>query len=386
MAKKTVAAPAATQGTKKKKSDLVLNIRGKIDYFWDLNQLAWHYCGLYQDRLVVDAPYLTKEFIGEQVAYLTATQLLPNNVVRNSENTRALDVAKNELNLLVSLAAKLDASLGRYTDGHKAKYEVERRACGLESFRSATADKFAVAGTFIVSCNNYLDTYGQLLVDAGAMSPNFSQTFKDAGVAFNTAKTGNTNTKQSSKTGTETVAMRVAAIKKQVKMMQDFGKATFKDEPDVLKFFTEDYLLEAVRSKHPAGLNGRTTWPLAEGMEKAKPVAGLLVEVLDDTIKSEVTNKEGRFIFKQLSAGQHRVRISSPAGAAEPIEPVEMTVTLTAGVSLRRNVTVVAPVVVAPLAPIAEAVATVESAVAPDQSLAQSISEMNLASVNGAAV
>jgi hypothetical protein len=347
MAKKTVAAPSAVPVEslkKKKESRLVVNT--KLEFFWEVAELAWKYCKDNRARLALAAPYLTEQYVDDQIALVAATRLLPNKTVRSAGSTRSLQSVKRLRQGLVLRANQLDASLGKQYQHDPAAYLVEKKASGLFSFREASANNYAAVTSFITTCSNYLDTYGQGLVDAGVMAADFAQAFRDAGQAFNDAKAAMNDSRQSAKNGKDMVIGKVDEIKLELKAMQGFAKSTFSNEPELLKFFTEDYLLNAVRSKHPASLNGRISWPKEPDLEKAKPVAGLLVQVVGQPDKSAVTNKAGRYEIKQLAGGEHRVRITG-----EGIRPVELVVVLVPGVGQRQNLTVeLAPVQQAPAA------------------------------------
>lgn len=342
MAKKSVAAPSAVavEAAAKKNRKPMLRAYTKIEYFWEVAELAWKYCKDNRARLALAAPYLTEQYVDDQIALVAATRLLPNNMVRSAGSTRSLQSVKRLRQGLVQRANQLDASLGKQYQHDPAAYLVEKKASGLFSFREASANNYAAVTSFITTCSNYLDTYGQGLVDAGVMAADFAQAFRDAGQAFNDAKAAMNDSRQSAKNGTGTVIGKVDEIKLELKAMQGFAKSTFSNEPELLRFFTEDYLLNAVRSKHPASLNGRITWPKEPDLEVAKPVAGLLVQVVGQSDKSAVTNKAGRYEIKQLAGGEHRVRITG-----EGIQPVELVVVLAPGVGRRQNLTVeLAPV------------------------------------------
>jgi hypothetical protein len=211
---------------------------------------------------------------------------------------------------------------------------VERKAAGLVAFREASDSNYSAVSIFLTTASNYLDANGQRLVEMGALPADFVQGFKDLGTAFNDLKKRLNTGRQTSKDGTSTVAAGVEKIKQQLSLMQEFGKQAFKYEPEMLKLFTEDYLLEAVRSKHHAGLDGTTALPPVDGNSKGKPLANVLVEVLGIPGKTATTNKQGRYVIKQMAAGEYMVRYSG-----EGIAPVELKVVLSAGVSRRVNVT-----------------------------------------------
>lgn len=279
MAKKSVAAPATpAEESSKKKKEPRLRVNAKLEYFWDMAELSWHYCDQYNERIVLIAPYLTREYIEQQVAFITKTRELPNNVVRKAGNTKSLHVVQSMREVLMAKARVLDAALRKFKQHDHAAYQVEYKESGLYSFRQATETNYPAVSTFITTANKYLASYGPQLVGAGVMATSFPQEFKDAGVAYNATKTSLSTTRETAKGGTDKVISEVDKIKMEIRTMQDFRKATFHDEPELYKLFTEEYLKEAVRSRHPASLNGRTTWPKEPGMDQAKPVAGLKVE------------------------------------------------------------------------------------------------------------
>ncbi len=340
MAKKTVTAPAAASGEAPKQSqESKLRIRGRLEYFWDYTELAWDYCERHLERLSVFAPYLTKDFIAQQLAYIAEVQQLPNNEVRSSGNAKSLLAVKAKRQAVLEKANLLDAALRFANQNAPALYPVERKAAGLVAFREASDSNYSAVSIFLTTASNYLDANGQRLVEMGALPTDFVQGFKDLGTAFNDLKKRLNTGRQTSKDGTSTVAAGVEKIKQQVSLMQEFGKQAFKYEPELLKLFTEDYLFEAVRSKHHAGMDGTTALPPVDGNSKGKPLANILVEVLGMPGKTATTNKLGRYVIKQMAAGEYMVRYSGPVGASEGITPVELKVVLSAGVSRRVNVT-----------------------------------------------
>lgn len=335
MAKKSIsAASAASNEAPKKVREIKLNARVKLEYFWDYADLSWAYCEQHLDRITPIAPYITSEYVAQQVALIAEVKQLPNNGVRSSNNTKSLLLVRAKRQAVLENANLLDAALKVFTQDTPALYPVERKAAGLVAFREASDSNYPAVSTFVTTANNYLTANGQAMVDAKVLPADFVQRFKDAGTDFDTAKRGLNAERQTSKGGTSTVAAGVDKIKLQLGLMQGFGKQAFRYEPDTLKLFTEDYLLEAVRSKHPAGLDGTTALPPADGATKGKPLANILVEVLDMPDKSAITKKNGRYIIKQLAAGEHLVRYSG-----EGIATVVQKLVLAPGVSRRADVT-----------------------------------------------
>lgn len=335
MAKKSIsAASAASNEAPKKVREIKLNARVKLEYFWDYADLSWTYCDQNLDRISLLAPYITKEYVAQQVAFIAEVKQLPNNGVRNSNNTKSLLSVRAKRQAVLENANLLDAALKVFTQDAPALYPVERKAAGLVAFREASDSNYPAVSTFITTANNYLAANGKQMVAAKVLPADFEQRFKDAGTDFDTAKKGLNAERQTSKGGTSTVAAGVDKIKQQLGLMQGFGKQAFRYEPELLKLFTEDYLLEAVRSRHPAGLDGTTALPPADGNIKGKPLANILVEVLDMPGKSALTNKRGRYIIKQLAAGGYMVRYSG-----EGIATVVQQVMLDPGISRRVDVT-----------------------------------------------
>lgn len=194
----------------------------------------------------------------------------------------------------------------------------------------------------MTTANNYLMANGQAMVDAKVLSADFVQRFKDAGTDFDTAKSCQLDADLDRRHQHGGPA-GVEKIKLQLGLMQGFGKQAFRYEPDLLKLFTEDYLLDAVRSKHPAGLDGTTALPPADGITKGKPLADILVESVGVEANRPLRRRMAAISSKQLAAGEHLVRYSG-----EGIATVAKKVVLEPGVSRRVDVTLEpAPVVVA---------------------------------------
>jgi len=348
MAKKNAtAAPAAMPEAplKKKGTNTQPNIKIPLHQFWDYAELAWKYAEKYVDRLSARRPGLTRQYIADQVAYLGEVKQLPGKDVRTASITKKLASLSDNRKAVLLLAGLLEDAIGFAYEAQPQLIPVEVKLAGITTLRASRAGDYAAVSTFLTTAKGYLKNNGQKLLDAGAISPDFLTELETLTTEYNDAKAAYTDQSQTSKDGTVEVSDGVTKLKKAIVSVHKLGKLVFGNEPDVAKLFTADYLIEEIRSKHPAGLNGRTTWPKEPDMEKAKPVAGLLVQVVGQPDKSAVTNKEGRFEIKQLTGGEHRVRITSPTGAGERIQPVELVVVLQPGVSKRQNVTVeLAPV------------------------------------------
>lgn len=382
MAKKNAtAAPAAKLEAplNKKGTSTSPNINIPLHQFWDYADLAWKYADRHLVRLAARRPSLTKQYIADQVAYVAEVKELPGNDVRTATNTKKLDSLKANRQSALSLAGLLEDAIGFAYEEQPQLIPVEVKLAGITTLRASKAGDYAAVSTFLTTAKGYLKNYGQKLLDAGAISPDFSAELETLTTEYNAAKTAYTEQTQTSKDGTAEVSAGVEKIKKAIASVQNLGKKVFQFEPELAKLFTADYLMEEVRSKHPAGLNGRTNWFDADNPKGGKPIAKILVEVLGVEGKSAVTNKDGRYIIKQLAAGEYMVRYSGPIGASEGVATTVQKVTLKAGTSIRLNV-VLSP---APVEPAPVVFAPVEATTPTPQPIEENMTDALKGSLKG---
>jgi hypothetical protein len=363
MAKKTAVSPTtATQKTSKSRTEPKTRIPSALRYFWDFADLSWQYADAHQAALATRRPLFTKEYITEQVAYIAKVKAMPNNDVRSSQRKKSRLSLSGHRQAIMTEVNLLDSAIRLAYEAQAELVPVELRESGITALRAATPRDWAAVTTFLTTANTYLQANGQKLVGAGTITDRFASELAAKGNEYNAAKSEFTDKKQSAKEGTASVAQGVKKIKTAISMMQDLGKNVFEFQPELRKLFTADYVLNEVRSKHPAHIVGHTDLgPVVEGM-KAKPLAGILVEVLGQAGKSATTNAKGRYALK-IAAGEYRLRFTSPDTA-----PFEQQVTVTAGISRRVNVTLAAKPIELP--PVVERTADADLSMALKQALA----------------
>ncbi len=334
MAKKSATSPVtATQKvSKSRKQESPLAVPSALRYFWDFADLSWKYANDHQETLAARRPLFTREYIAAQVAYIAEVKAMPNNDVRTSQRKKSRLSLSGHRQAIMTEVNLLDGAIRLAYEAQAELIPVELRESGITALRAATPRDWAAVSTFLTTATAYLQANGQKLVDAGAITDKFTSELAAKGSEFNAAKAEFTNNKQSAKEGTASVAQGVKKIKTAISAMQDLGKNVFEFQPELRKRFTADYVLNEVRSKHPAHIVGRTDLgPVMEGM-KAKPLAGILVEVLGQTGKTATTDAEGRYKIP-IAGGEYQVRYTGDA-----MSPVTMKVVVRPGVDRRVNV------------------------------------------------
>lgn len=350
MAKKSATAPitASQKVPQSRKQESPLGIPSALRYFWDFADLSWKYADLHQAALAARRPLFTREFIAEQVAYIAEVKALPNNDMRTSKRKKSrlsLSGHRQEIMTEVNL---LDSGIRLAYEAQAELVPVELRESGITALRSATPRDWPAVSTFLTTASAYLQANGQRLVEAGVIDAKFAADLAAKGGEFNAAKAEFTDKKQSAKEGTATVAQGVRKIKAAISAMQDLGKNVFEFQPELRKLFTADYVLNEVRSKHPAHIVGRTDLgPVEEGMQP-KPLANMLVEVLGQAGKSATTDAKGRYRIP-IAGGEYQVRYTG-----EGMSPLTVKVVVRPGMDRRVNVALEPAPVVAPPTPIVE--------------------------------
>lgn len=380
MAKKTTApAPFATQLAPKSRKETKANIPTAQRYFWDYAELSWKYAKDYQEQLAARRPLFTTEYIEEQLAYIATVKAMPTRQVRSAKSKKSRISLSAHRQVILSEADLLESAIRFTYKDQQPLTPAELEESGITALRAATSRDWAAVSVFITTADIYLAGHLQELVDAGAIPPTFALDLKTKGNAFNTAKTEFTDGKQSAKDGTDALAEGIRQIKTAIGNMQKTGKIVFEFEPETRKLFTEKYLLDAVRSHHPARIVGRTELgPVVQGM-KPKPLAGILVEVLGEPGKTAITDPSGRYKIP-IAGGEYPVRYSG-----EGMAPVQIKVTVKPGVDRRINVAL-EPV------PEGEPTATpLPKIAAPpphvmDEALSNAIHQLNREAENGALV
>jgi hypothetical protein len=333
MAKKTAESPTiATQKTSKSRTEPRPHFPSALRYFWDFADLSWKYANDHQETLAARRPLFNKEYIAAQVAYIAEVKAMPNNDVRTSQRKKSRLSLSGHRQAIMTEVNLLDGAIRLAYEAQAELVPVELRESGITALRSATPRDWAAVSTFLTTATAYLQANGQKLVDAGAITDKFASDLAAKGNEFNAAKAEFTDKKQSAKEGTASVAQGVKKIKTAISAMQDLGKNVFEFQPELRKLFTADYVLNEVRSKHPAHIVGRTDLgPVMEGM-KAKPLAGILVEVLGQTGKTATTDAEGRYKIP-IAGGEYMVQYTG-----DGMSPITMKVVVSPGVDRRVNV------------------------------------------------
>ena len=322
-------------------------IPSALRYFWDFADLSWQYADAHQAALATRRPLFTKEYITEQVAYIAEVKAMPNNDVRSSQRKKSRLSLSGHRQAIMTEVNLLDSAIRLAYEAQAELVPVELRESGITALRAATPRDWAAVTTFLTTANTYLQANGQKLVGAGTITDKFASELAAKGNEYNAAKSEFTDKKQSAKEGTASVAQGVKKIKTAISMMQDLGKNVFEFQPELRKLFTADYVLNEVRSKHPAHIVGHTDLgPVVEGM-KAKALAGILVEVLGQAGKSAITDKQGRYMIP-IAGGEYMVQYTG-----EGMSPITMKVVVRPGVDRRVNV-VLAPMGMEPM-PVMEA-------------------------------
>jgi Carboxypeptidase regulatory-like domain len=334
MAKKAANATIATEKVAQSRKDERVKAPCALVYFWEYANLSWKYCEQHIDRLSLTAPYLTKDYVAERLLNIKTVKELPNNSTRLSNKSRALVTVEADRQKVLSLATNLENALYIAYKATPSLVPIERKNAGINNLREATSHNWPAVSTFLTTVKNYFTANGQKLVDAKAIAADFDKLLDTAQTEFEASYNLYLALDKDAEDGTSKVATGVDDIILEIQLMQRVGKQVFEYEPDLYKLFTRDHVLAVVRSKHPAGLDGTTAMPPIEGSKKGQPLANILVEVLGVEGKSAITNKQGRYIIKQLAAGEYMVRYSG-----EGIGTLVQKVVLEPGISRRLDVT-----------------------------------------------
>ncbi len=327
MAKKTVSAtPAVTPAVPKKTNQAFPTLPCALVYFWAFALKAWENCKARLPRFEAEGgPRYSKEFVDGQIAYIKEIKALPNDRARRAPSRSerlALMAARQAVS---DLASRLNKAI-EYTWKDPLLVEVQRSAAGLVTFGEATVADWEAVASFIESANTFLPANLERMVQAGAMNAEFPGKFESVGAAFDTIWTSLQAKRQSAKSGTKEVAAGIVKIQEELNPMLSDALDFFKYEPALKELFVQETLLKEVRNGHPATVSGGTTLPATNpDVKKGKPLAGILVEVLDEPGKSATTNKHGRYKI-QLAGGVFTLRFSG-----EGLVPVERQVTLDPG-------------------------------------------------------
>lgn len=329
MKKKSV---GSTQKTSKAKTEKKVNLNIAIRYFWDFATTSWEHANTHQERLAARRPMLTKDYIAAQLAKIVQVKALPANDVRTAKSTKMRKSLSAHRRAVMTEVNMLDSAIAMVYEKQPDLIPVERKEAGITELRTATARDWAAVSSFLIKAEVYLKHSGQLYVDAGAIAPDFAANLVQLGYEFNQAKTAYINEVQVAKDGTDLVAEEVELIKSAISKMQEVGKTVFEFEPALRKLFTAEYVLNEVRSKHPANIVGRTDLGPVEKGTKAKPLAGISVEVVGQEGKVATTDKLGRYKIP-IAGGGYTLRFSG-----SDMAPVEMKVTVQPGRDRRVNV------------------------------------------------
>lgn len=333
MAKKTVSQPvAATQKVSKSRKEPDVKIPSAQRYFWDFADKVWEHATTHQVRLAARRPLLSLEFIGVQKALITQVKELPNNDVRTAKKTKSRKSLSAHRQAVVSEANFLYSGIQQAYRNRAELIPVELKEAGITALRKATPRDWAAVSTFLTTCITYLADNGPALVEAGVIAEDFATNLETVGNEFNAAKANYGTNTENAKNGTLGVAGGIKKIKEGLSMVLELGKQVFEFEPDIRKLFTQEYVLDEVRSTHPANIVGRTLLgPIVKG-QKNKPVANILVEVLGMEDKSALTNREGSYKIP-IAGGDYQLRFSG-----EGMSPIEMPMTVKPGKDRRISV------------------------------------------------
>jgi len=268
--------------------------------------------------------------------------MLPENDVRTAKTKKTRQSLSAHRQAVMTEANLLDSAIQLTYENQAELIHGELTAAGITALRAATPRDWAAVSTFLTKAATYLEDSGEALIDAGAITADFASNLADVGDEFNAAKNAFTNQVETAKFGTKSVRDGVKKIKKAISNMQQLGKDVFEFEPELRNLFTAEYVLDEVRSTHPAHITGHTyLGPLVEGT-KPKPLANMLVEVLGQEGKTATTDGKGRYNI-QIAGGNYRMRF-----AGGGMVPVELNVIVSPGKGRRVNVSL-EPILVAEL-------------------------------------
>ncbi len=377
MAKKSVASPTtpATQKVSQSRTSKIVNISSALRYFWEFAEKSWEHATTYQAQLAARRPLYTLAYIATQVAFINTVKMLPENDVRKAKTKKTRQSLSAHRQAVMTEANLLDSAIQLTYANQAELIHGELTAAGITALRAATPRDWAAVSTFLTKATTYLEESGEALIDADAITADFASNLETVGEEFNAAKNAFTNQVEAAKFGTKSVADGVKKIKQAITNMQQLGKDVFEFEPELRRLFTAEYVLDEVRSTHPAHITGRTDLgPVVEGT-KPRPLANMLVEVLGQEGKTATTDGKGRYKI-QIAGGNYRMRFSGGG-----MVPVELNVTVEPGKGRRVNV-VLEPIFVAEL----EAAMSKDATPPPapmDDELENAMKEVTAAPTNG---
>lgn len=267
------------------------------------SRLAWGYCLENQVRISAVSQRYTPEFIAEQISLTDAAELLPTLKMRRGEaslaNRRLAAQNQTVRDMLQLLKGFIQVA---YPVASLAA--VELRAAGLDKFSSANNNWGNTEG-MIRSAKQYMASNTEILANGDNMPREFPTDFAAAAAAFNANWQEYIGKEKAVTDGTGTQDAALEPILEQLNQMLRLGRRTFKYEPLLRMKFTISDLLDEVRRKHQAGLQGIVSLETT-----SKPQGNVRVQVVGVEEKFAITDSQGHYQLL-LPAGTYSLSFTS---------------------------------------------------------------------------
>ncbi len=296
-----------TPQTKDKKQ---LKLPCTIDVFFTYCTVAWGYAKQYSSRLMARRPLYTEGFISEQEALVKVVEALPTLRARLNAVTNA-NIQLSADNQAVRSLLQLLKNYIQFAFKDKAQMEAQLRAAGLTDYSSKLNNWQNTSG-MVRDARQYLASNTTRLSEGENMPKTFPADFTEAANKFEASWLDFIAKEKASTDGTATQDDRLEDLLTALNPMLDIAQRVFEFEPVERKKFTRTHLLNEVRSRHFAAIQGTVKFSTTD-----KPMAGVRVEIAGVEDAFALTDNKGRFSINIPGGESYNVQFSSPG--TEPL-------------------------------------------------------------------
>lgn len=270
--------------------------------FYAATEKGWAQCSLEQPLFIKFNDTYTPEYIKDAQAALQAARNLPNLEARRAVQTRMRAILNGALLQCSNLVQNLYTIIARAFPDNQI--ESMRQEAGSGYYQSATSNNWNSAATLLNMANAFIATYNEALM-AGKMPADFPAQLKEATNAYNNAFGNYAAAKDNlTKGGNAKQTANNAVYDTLLQMLSD-GKAIFRNNAAVKKFFTFSELVKMVSGTGKTGIRIKlqqevTLLPVGNATITAQPGNYLFY-----------TDEKG-IAQKEMPGGKYTVSITTP--------------------------------------------------------------------------
>jgi len=291
-----------------------------IDVFFPYCSLAWSYAKQHRLRLAARRPLYTEEYINGQELYVKVVKELPTLQARKNAASLANIQLQADNQAVRSLLQYLKSYI-QFAYPDKVIMEAQFKAAGLKDYTD-NPNNWPNTDSMIRNAKQFLSNNATKLAEGSNMPAGFPAEFTAVSDQFYTAWSDFIAKEKAKTDGTATQEDGLEILLNALNLMLNLGQRVFEFEPVERKKFVRKYLLNEVRSRHHAAIQGTVKLSTT-----GKPMAGVRVEIEGVEDAFAITNEKGRYSINIVGGDTYNVRF-----IAQGTEPLTLSKAVKPGV------------------------------------------------------